>query len=130
MHELSLVEELVQKCRALAQGRSVLQIWATCPEGTDVDELPECFALLSDQLVAQGDTCLQRAQLNVQALPLFLSCPCGFNGELASDQIAGHITVCPQCSRVGEGEAGMELVAMSFDQLDRAVGPPTRDQVP
>ncbi len=116
MHELSLVEELVDKCRALAQGRAVLQVWASCPEGTDVDEISECFTFLAAQLADQGDNCLKSTQLSMQAVPLFINCPCGFTGELASDQIAGHITVCPQCGRVDEAGGGVELVAMSFAQ--------------
>lgn len=44
--------------------------------------------------------------------------------------VRDRLTICPQFGPAGESGSGLEPVAMGFDQVDRAVGPRPKDQVP
>jgi Zn finger protein HypA/HybF involved in hydrogenase expression len=119
VHELSLVEELVAECHRRANGRRVLEVWARCPVSVDYGELSETFAVLASQLPGPGEApLLRQASLKLMPKPLYLSCPCGFEGELGAGEYAGHMGICPECDRVVELEAGLELVAMSYADIE------------
>jgi Zn finger protein HypA/HybF involved in hydrogenase expression len=119
MHELSLVEDLVTEVRRRAKGRTVLEVWARCPVSVDSGELSDNFTFLtSHQTGAEEGTSLRRAQLKLVTTPLFMQCPCGFEGELAAGEFAGHIGICPDCDRVAEIDAALELVAMSYAEVE------------
>jgi hypothetical protein len=47
-----------------------------------------------------------------------MQCPCGFEGELGAGEFAGHIGICPDCDRVAEIDAALELVAMSYADIE------------
>jgi Zn finger protein HypA/HybF involved in hydrogenase expression len=119
MHELSLVEDLVTECRRRAKGRTVLEVWARCPVSVDSGELADSFSFLTSQPtgVEEGAS-LRQARLKLVTTPLFMSCPCGFEGELGDGEFAGHIGICPECDRVAELDAALELVAMSYADME------------
>jgi Zn finger protein HypA/HybF involved in hydrogenase expression len=118
MHELSLVEELVSACREQAHGRSVCQVRVRCPASVDAGEVSECFAL-----VATGcDICLAGAELELEPVPVHLNCSCGYNDQLGTDHLAGHLAICPQCGHVGDIDAGLELVSMTFSKAVEPFG--------
>ena len=119
MNELSLVEDLVTEVRRRAKGRTVLEVWARCPVSVDSGELSDNFAFLtSQQEGAEDDASLRRARLKLVTTPLFMQCPCGFEGELGAGEFAGHIGICPDCDRVAEIDAALELVAMSYADIE------------
>jgi Zn finger protein HypA/HybF involved in hydrogenase expression len=121
MHELSLVEELVSTCRRLADGRAVVSVSARCPTSVDQDELSAAFVLLAQQAAYElGDDCLSSARLDLEAVPVHLKCHCGFEGDLGEGQLAGHMSICPQCSHVGEVDARLEVLRI---ELARGVKP-------
>ncbi|HTW10454.1 MAG TPA: hypothetical protein VME46_23315 [Acidimicrobiales bacterium] len=132
MHELSLVDELVATCLQLADGRPVLEVWARCPAGTDMDEVGEYFALLARSGPPGQGSCLERAELRLEQRDVELCCTCGFTGALGPDDIAGHIGVCPVCGRASEIRERLEVVAMSFARAEVAKPncPGPRDQLP
>jgi Zn finger protein HypA/HybF involved in hydrogenase expression len=119
MHELSLVEELVKTCTDLAQGRTVAAVSARCSSAVDPVELREAFTLLVGQVAVRtgGGGALSKADLKLETVPVRFRCTCGFDGELGPEHLVGHIGICPSCGRVGEVEAGIELVAMSFAEI-------------
>ncbi len=117
MHELGLAQELVDRCRAEARGRQVLEVWANCPVGLDMPELSECFSLLALQLEASGEDWLGHAELKLQARPVSLACRCGFEGVLDRDHVAGHMTICPQCAEVSETGGDVELTAILYRDI-------------
>jgi Zn finger protein HypA/HybF involved in hydrogenase expression len=118
VHELSLVEGLVDRCRVLGEGRTVLEVWVNRPEGTDLEEVRDGFAMLAGELADQGDACLRGARLSLRTVPVRLHCPCGFAGELSRDEVAGHMGVCPRCSSVVEAGTGLELEGMSHTKIE------------
>jgi Zn finger protein HypA/HybF involved in hydrogenase expression len=116
MHELSLVEELVDECNRLAAGRRVAEVRARCPLVVDVDELVEGFK----ELTSGGS--LGDAELVIEAVPVALHCKCGFEGEMDSAELVGHLAICPGCGQVQEAETGLELVALRL--VDRSTSGP------
>jgi Zn finger protein HypA/HybF involved in hydrogenase expression len=119
MHEMSLVEDLVTECRRRARGRTVLEVWARCPVSVDSGELADNFSFLTSQPTGVGEgASLRQARLKLVTTPLFMSCPCGFEGELGDGEFAGHIGICPECDRVAELDAALELVAMSYADME------------
>jgi Zn finger protein HypA/HybF involved in hydrogenase expression len=114
MHELSLVEELVAVCRHRAQGRSVRQVCVRCPASVDAADLSEGFALTTSEAALAGDKWLAGAELKVEPVPVMLRCPCGFEGELSREHVAGHVSICPHCGQVGEAAGRLELVSINF----------------
>jgi Zn finger protein HypA/HybF involved in hydrogenase expression len=135
MHELSLVEELVSECSGLAQGRTVVEVQARCPASIDADELSEGFAFLAEQADRLGGAeCLSHARLNVESIPVYFECSCGFAGELGADSFAGHIGICPRCNQVSELVGAVELVAIKYAgtpiPLAPEDGPPSLGPIP
>ena len=118
MHELSLVEDLVTECRRRAKGRTVLEVWARCPVSVDSGELADNFSFLTSQPASVEEGSLRQARLKLVTTPLFMSCPCGFEGELGDGEFAGHIGICPECDRVAELDAALELVAISYADME------------
>ena len=106
MHEISLVTELVAECARRAGGRRVAAGQVRCPDGGDADELTEAFA----QLTAGG--VLADAALEIETVRQVLTCECGFAGEVDPEQCAGHMVICPACSRVHEAPDALELIAV------------------
>lgn len=115
MHELSLAEDLAERCCTEAHGRRVLEIWARCPESIDQAELQECFDFVVGRFVMAGKTNLAGAALALQGQPMVLECQCGYGGHLDADHVAGHISICPICGRVGEVPGSVELVGLIYD---------------
>jgi Zn finger protein HypA/HybF involved in hydrogenase expression len=124
VHELSLAEELVATCRGHAGGRTVRAVRVRCPASLDTEELCESFAFAANRLAASAsDPCLVVAELKVEPVPVHLACPCGYEGLLADDHVAGHISICPRCGHVGEVTDSLELVSMSFADDMEPFGP-------
>ena len=81
----------------------------------------ERFAMLEKSGCAiwqEDDASLRRARLKLVTTPLFMQCPCGFEGELGAGEFAGHIGICPDCDRVAEIDGALELVAMSYADIE------------
>jgi Zn finger protein HypA/HybF involved in hydrogenase expression len=122
MHELSLADDLVGKCRQLAAGREVVQIWLRCSASTDRQELTEAFraaalataapAATRPEMTSNDAENLSSARLVFELAPSTLACACGFEGELAESSIAGHMAVCPHCGKVSSVGPGLELVGL------------------
>ncbi len=107
-------------CTGRARGRAVRAVRVRCPASVDPEELYEGFAFAASRLAASAsDACLVNAELKVEPVPVHLACPCGYEGELTDDHLAGHMSICPGCAQVAEVATGLELVGISFsDDLE------------
>jgi Zn finger protein HypA/HybF involved in hydrogenase expression len=104
MHELSLVSELVDECCRRAGGAPVSVVRVRCSMPDLDEELQQAFVMMTTATPLQG------AVLEVEAVALQVSCPCGYEGP-AGDGNMGHLFVCPDCAQVGPvRSAGLELL--------------------
>jgi Zn finger protein HypA/HybF involved in hydrogenase expression len=94
MHELSLVDELVQECQRRTDGAPVSLVRVRCAATVPEAALREAFRLLA------ADGPLAEASLEVEPLEIPLQCPCGFTGSVGDTEVVGHLTVCPSCGAV------------------------------
>jgi Zn finger protein HypA/HybF involved in hydrogenase expression len=106
MHELSLVDELVQECRRRTGGAAVSLVRVRCAATVPEAALREAFRLLA------ADGPLAGASLEVEPLEIPLQCRCGFSGSVGDTEVVGHLTVCPSCGAVSANAAtvGLELL--------------------
>jgi Zn finger protein HypA/HybF involved in hydrogenase expression len=108
MHELSLVEQLIEECIRRTGGQPVSQITVRHASTVPADGLRQAFEMLS------RGTSLEGAALDAQQFDARLHCACGFDGPLGHDDvISGSISVCPACGEVsttGQRTAELELV--------------------
>ncbi|HUB71082.1 MAG TPA: hydrogenase/urease maturation nickel metallochaperone HypA [Acidimicrobiales bacterium] len=113
MHELSLVESLLEECSTRAGGRQVAGLRVRCHEGIDAEEISECFGFLtSSEPQRWGRLC--GATIEVERVPARMKCACGRDGVLGSQDVAGHIGICPSCGHAGELGNGLELVGIAY----------------
>ena len=103
MHELSLVDELVQECRRRTGGAPVSHVRVRCATTVPEAVLREAFRLLT------ADGPLAGASLEVEPLEVRLRCPCGFAGAVSDAEVIGHLVVCPSCGAVSPHAAGAGL---------------------
>lgn len=111
MHELSLAEGLVARCAELSRGRRVSSVRARCGAGIDAEELAAVFPVAAEQYASRD---LENATLDLEVVPAYLECPCGWAGELPMDNVAGHIGVCPSCGQPTELPGGLELLGLRY----------------
>ena len=109
MHELSLAQELARRSAEMAEGRRVSVVQARCSAGVDREELASVFPV-----AVAGTAELEGAALQLEGVAARLECSCGFAGDLAADQVFGHIGLCPGCGCPGELSGGLELVGLLF----------------
>ncbi|HUG48532.1 MAG TPA: hydrogenase maturation nickel metallochaperone HypA [Candidatus Limnocylindria bacterium] len=104
MHELSLVEELVEVCASRSGGRPVSLVRVRHASTIPQESLRQAFEMLT-----QGGP-LAGAALQAEQFALELACACGFRGELGhEDLIGGSIAVCPSCGDVSRRPRTAEL---------------------
>ena len=107
MHEVSLVDELIDEVRRQAGGARVERVEVRYATTIPGDVLRQAFALLTE-----GDP-LAQATLDAEPFEILLDCPCGFSGALGHDDVVGPTrAVCPSCGelRVTPPTAELELV--------------------
>ena len=104
MHELSLVEELVDVCAAQAGGRQVSVVRVRHASTIPAESLHQAWEMLTQAGPLAG------AVLQAEPVARLLECGCGFRGQLGHDDvISGSIAVCPACGDVSRPPRVAEL---------------------
>jgi Zn finger protein HypA/HybF involved in hydrogenase expression len=104
MHEVSLVERLIEECVARAHGGRVERVRVRYATTIPVEGMRQAFEMLS-----QG-TSLERAVLEAEPFEVTLACACGFDGVLGHDDlISASVAVCPACGDVSTRQRTAEL---------------------
>lgn len=112
MHEISLVEELVETVLNQAEGRPVARVVVRRASTLPPDSLREIWRLL----VGGGPLC--DATLETTEIERWLRCPCGLDSLLGHDDVMGALAICPRCHEPHACNPGAELelltVAFAF----------------
>jgi Zn finger protein HypA/HybF involved in hydrogenase expression len=97
VHEVSLVDELVELVERNAAGRPVELVRVRRASTIPEDVLLQAWAAIT------SETQLAQATLEVEPFDVLLTCPCGFDGVLGHDDLPGvSLAVCPSCGEISE----------------------------
>lgn len=120
MHEFGVTETII--ARLLSQLRRekihrVLSIRFQRSSAFSEEVLRQTFDVLS------MNTPLAGARLFVDVLVLRVSCDCGYRSEVNSEDLFGHVLICPQCGAAREvAEAHdlelLEVIAETEEDLN------------
>jgi Zn finger protein HypA/HybF involved in hydrogenase expression len=104
MHEVSLVADLIEICEQRAGGRPIAVIRVRHATTIPAETLEQAFRMLT---VGGG---LADTMLETEPFDIPLSCPCGFDGVLGHDDLAGgSMAICPDCGTVSTLHRTAEL---------------------
>ena len=103
MHEVSLVADLIEVSERQAAGRPVELVRVRHATTIPADALAQAFAMLTETGPLAG------AALEAEPFDVVLRCPCGFDGPLGHDDLAGPLAVCPACGEVSSVPRTAEL---------------------
>lgn len=63
--------------------------------------------------VLTQDSILEGARLEIETVETLCSCPCGHSQVVTSDDLEGHMFICPACGRVHELAHGEDLQVLA-----------------
>ena len=122
MHEFGVTETIIKRLlQQLAREKvtKVVSVRFQRSSAFSEEVLRQTFGVLS------AGTCLADAALLVDVAVLHVICACGQRSEVNSDDLMGHMFMCPSCGVVREiGEAHdlelLEVIAETEDEGVRA----------
>jgi hydrogenase nickel incorporation protein HypA/HybF len=92
VHEVGLVDELVEAVERRADGRPVRVVRVLHATTIPEDVLRQAWEMLVD------DGPLAGAALETEPFDIRLACRCGYDGPLGHDDLAGaSLAICPSC---------------------------------
>jgi Zn finger protein HypA/HybF involved in hydrogenase expression len=106
MHEFGIVESiLVGLLPELEKNevRQVREVHFQRGSAFSEDALRQAFAACAD------GTVLQDASLVITTVNLDYTCPCGHRQIINSDDLEGHMFICPECGRIHEVSEAHDL---------------------
>lgn len=117
MHEYSIVESIVTSMLDAIEKRKATEVVSVrFKRGSAFSE--EAF-LQAYQALTVG-TILEQAPITIDTVNLDFNCVCGHQQVITSDDLIGHMFVCPQCGATKEIDEAhdlelVELVAQADD---------------
>lgn len=106
MHEFGIVEGIVSGVLPQlysAQVRRVTSVHFRRGSAFSEDALRQAY-----QAITQG-TPLQDAALLIDTVNLDYQCACGYQQVITSDDLEGHMFICPRCGAVHEVDEAHDL---------------------
>lgn len=110
MHEFSIVEAMIEK---------VVDTLPNAKQGSvralhfrRGSTFSESSLRLAFELVSKG-TVLENAELIVDTVNHEYHCTCGYQQIVTSDDLMGHMFVCPQCGVISEIDEAHDLMLLN-----------------
>ncbi|HEX2621668.1 MAG TPA: hydrogenase/urease maturation nickel metallochaperone HypA [Phototrophicaceae bacterium] len=106
MHEFGIVENIVHKVlpQLDIQGiKHIAQVHFRRGSAFNEDALRQAY-----QATTTG-TPLEGAKLIIDTVNLDYKCPCGYQQIITSDDLEGHMFICPECGYVHEVDEAHDL---------------------
>lgn len=115
MHEFAIVESMINQTLSLlpeTEPGEVTSVRFRRGSTFSEDALRQSFEALTK------GTPLEHAQLIIETVDLHFHCPCGHQQIVTSDDLIGHMFVCPSCGAVTEIDEAhdLELVEVLIDK--------------
>jgi hydrogenase nickel incorporation protein HypA/HybF len=113
VHDYHAAEALVERLTGELDGTELGRVAEVRIRASPVFS-PEALQQAYEMLTRE--TPLQGSRLVVEGLPDERECPaCGSSWLVSSDDLVGHLLVCPSCGALSgiEGGAGIEVVAVT-----------------
>lgn len=106
MHEFAATQSLVQATLDHLKRRGVKKVLALrLRRGSAFSE----DALHAAYAAVSAGTLLEHAELSVETVNLTFHCPCGHTQIVTSDDLIGHMFVCPGCDAAREVDEAHDL---------------------
>ena len=115
MHEYAIVDAAITGLlRQLAAEGSPGVAAVRFRRGSAFSEeaLRQAFEMLS------AETLLEGAELRIETVNLEWACACGHRQVITSDDLQGHMFVCPDCGAVREVDEAHDLELLSVELRD------------
>lgn len=105
MHEFSIVESLVNGLlqQQAKGGAPVAEVHLRRGSAFSEDALRQAFEMLT------ANTPLEQAALQVESVNLEFKCACGHEQVVNSDDLTGHMFICPGCGAIKEIDEAHDL---------------------
>lgn len=117
MHEFSIVDSIViSMLQAVKKQRATKVVSVRFKRGSAFSE--DAFRQAYQALTV--DTLLEKVPVRIDTVNLDFDCPCGHKQVITSDDLVGHMFVCPKCGATREIDEAhdlelVELVAQADD---------------
>lgn len=106
MHEFAVVESVIQSLQRQLEREGVEHVAAVrFRRGSAFSEDALCQAY---QMLTPG-TPLEGAEIRIETINRDFSCACGHEQVISSDDLVGHMFVCPGCGAVQEIDEAHDL---------------------
>ncbi len=119
MHEYAIVQSFVQVMLEQLEGQvqKVETVRFRRGSACSEDALRQAFLALSAGTVLDG------AELAIETVNLDFHCGCGHQQVITSDDLIGHMFVCPTCGIVKEIDEAhdLELIDVTVQRIDTQV---------
>lgn len=112
MHEYGIVESCVKQLLEELSRRGVTKVFAVrFRRGSAFSEeaLQLAFAALTKGTLLEG------AELKIETVNLDYQCKCGRKQIITSDDLVGHMFICPDCGATREVDESHDLELVNVD---------------
>lgn len=124
MHEYAIVEAMVSDIlkQLIAEGvKQVLTVRFRRGSAFSPEALRQAYTM------AAAGTPLEDAQVEIETVNLHFSCPCGHRQIVTSDDLVGHMFICPACGAIKEMDEAhdlelIEVVAAETEVVQQRMG--------
>ena len=121
MHEFGVTEAIIKRLLQQLQREKVLKVVSVRFKRSSAfseEVLRQTFSILSD------GTPLAGAELIVDVAVVHVACACGLDSQVNSENLVGHMFICPNCGATKEiAEAhDLELIEVIAEAEDRPDG--------
>ena len=106
MHEFSAAEIIIKRLLNQLRREHISKVFKiTLRRSSNFPEevLRQTFDIL------RVDTPLAAAKLDIEVRDLYVTCACGYYGHVNSENLVGHIFMCPHCGGIREIDEAHEL---------------------
>ena len=116
MHEFSIVEQLVTELSGRLRQNAVSRVEEVHLRRNST--FSEDALRLAFEMYATG-TPLEGARLVIETAPVMLHCGCGHEQLIDTDDVHGHMVLCPLCGAVHEVDEAHDLALTRLIAADR-----------